>query len=574
MSGRHLGMVLAGVALGAASLAIARAHPGGSLGGGSPAGNVALFGAGLSLVVTGAAALARRTTRRFGALLAAAGFAWFFVELNNPGIGSGLAFTVGLVTYAGCPPLAAHAALVYPGRRLSSALERTVVSVAYGAAFGVLGLASAVVFDPARQGCSQCPANHLELTSDPGLLTAVQRVGVWLGFAATTTLAGLALWGVARASAGTRRLAAPVLLAAVAYLALVAADYAHSLGRGFLSNDDLDQRLWLGQGVALLALALGVMLPWVRVQRARDAVAGFVVELGDAPTPGGLRDALARVLGDPDLVLAYPTGDDRHVDAEGRSVELGGVPGRVVTPVVRAGRCVAVLGHRAGLLDDPALVEDVAATARLALDHERLQAERRAQLEALRASRARTVEAGDAERRRLERDLHDGAQQRLVVLALGLRLLRDQLGLHVAARLDAAETELHAALEDLRELGRGIYPAVLADEGLAAAVESLAEAGSAAITVGPMPPQRLAPAVETAAYFLIAAIVKRSGASRLAVSSELSDGWLFVEIVGDGISDADLADLKDRIGALDGELTADRTGAGRLTVRAEVPCES
>ncbi len=248
--------------------------------------------------------------------------------------------------------------------------------------------------------------------------------------------------------------------------------------------------------------------------------------------------------------------------------------GRATTSLVRAGRPIAVLGHRVGLFDDPALVEEVSGAARLALDHERLEAARRAQLEALRASRARIVETGDVERRRLERDLHDGAQQRLVVLALGLLLLRERLGPQAAGRLDTAERELREALEDLRELGRGIYPAVLADEGLAEAVESLAEAGSAPITVGPMPAQRLAPAVEAAAYFLITAIAKRSGSGHLTVSGRLSDGRLVLEIAGDSTSDPDLTDLEDRIGALNGELGVDRTAADRLTVRTEVPCES
>jgi signal transduction histidine kinase len=574
MRGRQLAVVLAGLALGVASLGVAREDPAGSLGGDSIAASLALAGAGWALVITGAVAWARRPSSRFGILLAAVGFAWFLVPLDNPGAGSGVAFTVGLVSYAACPPLVAHAALAYPGGRLASPLERIALIVAYGATVLLLGLAAALVFDPVAQGCSQCPANHLAVTSDPGLLAALQRDGVWLGLAWAVALAGIAAWHVARSSSAARLVTAPVLLAAVVYLVLVAADYAHSVDRGFLSNDDIEKRLWAGQAAALVALALGVVLAWVRGRRARAEVARLVVELGEAPAPGGLRDALARALADPDLELAYPLGEGRQVDAAGQAIELPQGNGRAVTPLVRGGRPVAVLGHRAALVDDPGLLEEVGTAARLALDHERLEAELRAQLEALRASRARAVETGDAERRRLERDLHDGAQQRLVVLSLGLRLLGDQLGPSATGRVDTAEAELHGALEDLRELGRGIYPAVLVDEGLAAALDSLAEEGLTPIVVGPMPSERLAPAVEAAAYFLVAEVLKRSRARGLAVSAELSDGRLVVEIAATGTLDDDLTDLEDRLGALDGELTVERSADDRLAVRAEVPCGS
>ena len=231
-----------------------------------------------------------------------------------------------------------------------------------------------------------------------------------------------------------------------------------------------------------------------------------------------------------------------------------------------------MLVHRADLRDDPGLLDDVGAAASLALDHERLQAEARAQLEQLRASRARTVEAGDAERRRLERDLHDGAQQRLVVLSFALRLLSAELDGEGAERAGAAEAELRGALSELRELARGIYPAVLVDEGLATALEALAEAGPVPIAIDSLPGARLVPAVEAAAYFLVAEIVKRGASARIAVRAGVSDGRLVVEIDSAGTLDDDLVDLEDRIGALDGELAVERAAAGHTTIRAEVPC--
>jgi signal transduction histidine kinase len=283
---------------------------------------------------------------------------------------------------------------------------------------------------------------------------------------------------------------------------------------------------------------------------------------------------LARALVDPALQLAYRLDDGRYVDAHGGAVALAEADGQAMTPLRRGGQRVAVLVHRADLLDDPGLVEEVGAASGLALTHERLQAEARAHLEDLRTSRARTVQAGDAERRRLERDLHDGAQQRLVVLSLALRLLRAELDGVGAARVGAAEAELQGALRELHELARGIYPAVLADEGFAAAIEALAEEGSVPMTLASLPRKRLAPAVEAAAYFLVAEVVRRSGSAGVTIEAMRSDGRLHVHIDCVGTLDEELVELRDRIGALDGELTVATGQAGLTIVRAEVPCES
>jgi signal transduction histidine kinase len=571
---RPMLLLAAGLTLGVASLLIARDQPGGSLAGDSVAGDIALVGAGWALIACGVAAWARRPSSRFGLLLALAGMAWFLVELDNPDLGSGVAFTIGLVTYAACPALVAHAALAYPGGRLQSGAERLAVGAAYTGALVVLGIAPALFFDPSRQGCSDCPSNHLAVASDPDAVAAIQRAGLWLGLAWVVAVIAVAAWRMPRSSAAARRMTAPVLVALAAYLALVAADYAHGLGRGFTSNDDVDRELWIGQAAALVGLVAGVVAAWARGWRARTTIARITVELGDEPASGGLRDALARALVDPALQLAYRLDDGRYVDARGLAVALLAADGRAVTPLGRGGRCVAVLVHRADLLDDPGLVDEVGAAAGLALNHERLQAEARAHLEDLRASRARTVEAGDAERRRLERDLHDGAQQRLVVLSLALRLLRSELDDAGAARVDAAEAELQGALSELHDLARGIYPAVLADEGLAAAIEALAEAGSVPITVASLPAERLAPAAEAAAYFLVAELVKRSRTAGVTVGAERANGRLHVHIESAGTLDDELVDLRDRIGALDGDLTVVRQEDDHVTVRAEVPCES
>jgi signal transduction histidine kinase len=297
-----------------------------------------------------------------------------------------------------------------------------------------------------------------------------------------------------------------------------------------------------------------------------------VVELAGSPAPGGLRDALAETLGDPSLELAYPLADGRLVDATGRTIALGDN----VSSLVREGREVARLSHRPGLLDDPGLVEEVTTAARLVLENERLRAEAGAQLRDLRASRARVIAAGDAERRRLERDLHDGAQQKLVGLALSLRLAQTGLGPDpdesVFANITAAQAELDAAIAELRELAQGIFPAVLADEGLAAAVEALIEGAPMPVETTRLPEGRFDPAVEAAAYFVVSETLSRSGASGLEVGARLQDGRLVIEIAGDRRPE-ELIEVEDRLGARDGTLDVFDELDGRVRVRAEIPCE-
>ena len=238
---------------------------------------------------------------------------------------------------------------------------------------------------------------------------------------------------------------------------------------------------------------------------------------------------------------------------------------------------MAVLSHAPGLLADEQHVDEVTAASRLALENERLQAEVQARLEELRASRARIVATGDAERKRLERDLHDGAQQRLVGLALSLRLMRSQMSADydpgAAARLDEAEVELRRVITELRVLAHGIFPAVLADEGFAAAVEALAEEGRVPIRIRGLPEGRYPPPVETAAYTVIAEAA-RTAQNGLVVEAKLLDDALLVEIESDEDNALDLVALEDRLGALDGSLVVERGENGHVRLLAKLPCES
>jgi len=578
-----------GAGFGLLTLAEARSAPSGSFGGTSWVAAAAELSAGWALIVAGAAEFLRRPARRPGLLLVGAGIGWFFAEWNNPGLSSPTGFTFGLIVSVLAAPLVAQAALAYPTGRLDSRSARCVLIVAYAGAGLILGLLPAVFFAPGRQACALCPANLVLVRSEPGLVSGLSRAGLVLGLGWIAALAAIGVRRLHKASPPLRRMLWPVLVPACCYLLVVGTDFAHSLPRGALSNDPFEHRLWLAEAVLLVLMALGVSWVWIRDHRTRTTVVRLVMEAAQSPPPGGLRDVLAGILGDASLELAYPVGEPpRHVRADGRPVSAGAGDGQAVTPLVREGRTVAILRHRAGLLDDPDLVREVVAAARLGMENERLQAEVLARLEDLRAAQARIVATGDAERQRLERDLHDGAQQRLVGLSLALRMARPQPDPTSVPRLvgliDQADRELRLAIDELRDLAHGIYPAVLADEGLAAATEALAYTSRTPLMLASLPQNRLPAQVEAAGYFLIAEaselIGALAGTHGATVDAQHDADKLVIRITAHAAASsglplrAALTDVADRIGALGGRLHVEHAPAGEITIRAAIPCGS
>jgi signal transduction histidine kinase len=572
------------MAFGLLSLAIAVQYPGTTTAGRSVVAKLlagsALIGAGLYLSV----GLGRPAS---GALFGLAALAWSLEEWNNPATGMGAAFTLGLVGYAIAPAVVAHAVLAYPFGRLASRLERLTIVVAYVDTMLVLGLFPAVVFAPAAHQCHLCPTNLLLVDDNPQLYDGLNRLGQWLLVGWTAAFVALALVRVLRSSGPIRRLTAPVLVAGSVYVLLVFAVAAQNAARGVIGTGSLAPWLWFAQATALCAIGLGVAWSWLLRRRTRSLMAGLVVELGKSPTTGGLQEMLGRTLGDSTLRVAYALDGRRQlVDANGNAVDVA--VGLAETPLTREGRTIALLLHRPGLLDDPAVVEEVAAATRLALDNERFHAEVLARIEDLRASRIRIVAAGEAERRRLERDLHDGAQQRLLGLSLALGFTRAQVkegpDSAILTLIDDAEERLRGAIDELREVAHGIYPAVLSSDGLGAAVEALRERASIPIKVTSLPDDRLPGSVESAAYFLIAEvtgpIAVHAGATRAAVDAKVVGDSLVITVSAAGAKRADreldgrFIDLEDRIGALGGRLHVEHDEPARLTVRAEIPCAS
>jgi signal transduction histidine kinase len=255
-----------------------------------------------------------------------------------------------------------------------------------------------------------------------------------------------------------------------------------------------------------------------------------------------------------------------------------------VTEIERDGRRIAAIVHDRALVEDRETVRAAGAATALLLENRRLDAELRARMEELRASRQRLVEAGDAERRRLERDLHDGAQARLVALALNLRLARGRIEgePETAALIDDSIDELKLSLQELRELAHGIHPTVLTERGLEPAVRALAARAPVAVELEASVGGRLPAAVETAAYFVVAEgltnVAKYARAAHATVRMQRADGRLLLEVADDGIGGAapaagsGLRGLSDRVAALDGALEVASPPGGGTRLRVELPC--
>ncbi len=429
----------------------------------------------------------------------------------------------------------------------------------------VVSLVSALVRDPFLDlRCwDNCSDNVFLVHAWPDLAR-----GLGTSWAVTELTVGVSLvgYGVARLTGGTRvarRGSWPVRLSGVLTGGALAAYGLAWLRQPVEAPDDpVFATVHLLLALGLLALAGAATRSVVRAHQARRAIAELAADLGAAPAPGSLRDRLARGTADPGLVVGYPAPDGAgYVDAAGAAMEATG-PGRVATSIVRNGEEVAVVVHDAATVDAEMLRTELGPAARLAVENERLQARLLAELAALTASRARIVERGDAERRRLERNLHDGAQQQLlallyqVQLALAAADAQGQPGL--VPVLEGTRDHVREAIVDLRELAHGIYPAVLTESGLGAALWTLTDEADLPVALEVDPEQRHPQAVERAAFVVVrdaldAGPTSAVGPLRVRVLAPADD--LVVEVTGLGT--VNLPSLVDRLGAIGGELRAD-----------------
>jgi signal transduction histidine kinase len=524
---------------------------------------------GWSFVGTGLFAWWRRPLNRTGVLMTAVGFAWFAQTLSAAN--SEALFTIGIALDSLFPGIAGHLLLAFPSGRLESGAARRTVAGGYFVAT-VLQVPS-LLFE-----ADEPDDLHSFLVVHPNQplsdrLDRLQYLG-GVVFALASLVIVTRRWRAA--SPPQRRVLAPVLWTGGGAL------LAFLIAKGFDAAGSPQHGLEVFAEALLATVPFGFLIGLLRSRLAQaTAMSDFIGRLGQAPTPDALREVLADALGDPSVALAYWLPEsERFVDAQGRPVEL---PEGGWTEVELHGQRIAAIVHDASLTDEPQLVRAAGAAAALALDNQRLSAELRARVEELRASRARLVEAGDNERRRLERDLHDGAQSRLVALAMKLRLARRKADgqPEVAALLDESSADLQESLDELRELARGIHPAVLSDRGLGPALRSLVDRAPLPVELAGDPPEDLPPPVATAVYFVVAEaltnVAKYARAHEAVVRVERASGRVIVEVADDGIGGAQLdrgsglRGLSDRVAALDGRLELDSPPGSGTRLRVELP---
>jgi signal transduction histidine kinase len=527
----------------------------------------------LTYITAGLIAWRRRPDSRLGPLMILAGFGTFlsFVVWSA----SDVLYTIGLALDIMPPVLFLHVFLAYPSGRLGSGVDRLVVAAAYGVAgltipqmlLGLGGERNLLALYPATDAADFL--QRAQLLAMSGLMLAGIGVLAWRRVTGPRPLRRAFGWMVDAFAVGLLMIA--LLLSA-----------------GSFQWADLQP--WL-RGPTFFVIGLAPIVFLVGLLQARlvrSSVGDLLVSIGANPGPMRLQDAVARTLRDPSVTIVYWVDElGEFADAEGNRVELLPEDGRSVTQVQRDGQTVAALVHDAALDDEPQLLAAVARAVGMAIENSQLQVELQARLADVRASRARIVTAGDAARKRLERDLHDGAQQRLVALSLAIRRAQNRLepatDVALASSLEDASQLVRDALAELRELARGLHPAILTESGLPGALQALAGRSNAEVTIERVPEERLPAQVEATVYFMVsealANVAKHAPSASAVIRVTRLPGRVEVEVADDGPGGAaarpgsGLQGLDDRLAAAGGGLLVlSETGAG-TTVRGWMPLD-
>jgi signal transduction histidine kinase len=521
----------------------------------------------LPYIFAGVVAWRRRPQSRLGRLMVTAGFGTvpnFLVWSENDFL-----FTVGLATQFLPPALYLHLFLAFPSGRLSHTLDRVIVCVAYGAA------ALAV---PALMLGLEAPrsaATVAELPEVAGRLLQIQ-----LATLSSCLLAGVVLLVFRRLQPGSVRPAITWLVDSF-LLALLAIAVLLMAG---LFGWTIDEPVRIATFVAIGAAPIVFLAGLLQARLDRASVTEFLKRVGANPGPYELQRAVAKALRDPTAEVAYWLPElGYYGDADGSRVELPQDPARGMTPIIREREPVAMLVHDPALADEREPLSSVAIATGLVIENARLQVQLIARLEELRVSRARMVDAEQRGRRALERDLHDGAQQRLVGLSLKLGRLGDDVhnDPELRSRLEEAITDVASSLTELRNLAHGIYPAAVRDHGLAVAIESLTTRASVPVRLS-VSDRRWPETIELTAYYIVAEsltnITKHAHASAVVVEVLPDEIGLVVEVGDDGVGGATadggtgLRGLADRVAAIGGRLRVDSPPGQGTRVRAELPC--
>jgi signal transduction histidine kinase len=510
-----------------------------------------------------------------GALaLAAAGALWLVAEWANPVTSGSVPFTAGLLATGGFVPVLLVGGLP-PALGRGGTLRRLAVLAAAVSA-GLSGLVHTILVDPRVTGCPACPRDLVALGS--GATEGVGSSGaavLWIAAGAGAIAALLAL-GACRPTWRARwPMVAAVALATVAAGAesLTSVIAGQATGVGYA--------LHALTAVGLLVLAAGVLRAYVLGRLALRAVVRALVDLDGRPTEP-VELVLRRALDDSELRLAYPSdpAGSGWLDGDSSPVEL---PEDATTIVADAGRPLVALVHGRRPSPDPAIVLQAVAGARLQLDVERIRVGQHERVAELAAARIRVVDASDAARTRLERDLHDGAQQRLVALRYTLGVARsraDRAGDSVlAATLAEADASVDRAVVELRELAHGLGGSAIASIGFVEAVRSAADRCGATVVVTGTAPESMGAGVERASYAaVLEGLAATDGASGgpAVVRLELGPETVTVRVEHSGnatrVGAFDV--LVDRVQVLGGRIWVSEVEAlpGRTELGVELPC--
>ena len=536
------------------------------------------FAAGMILVVAGLAVWRARPGNRTWWLLVAAGFTWFVGSWQHDDN-----LDVALASFALAESYLFFLALAvagFPTGRLAGIWDRLAVgAVATALVLRVLAvLFLNVPSDPAGYGTR----NRFVPISDPRYWHWSEDAFGW----AITLANALLLIAVGRRwlalSGPGRRALTPALVSASVLTVALAVQYLVGWN---VKVAGTDVSVFYVGFLAVCVVALSMSVGLARLRGTRSSVINLVGELGDGAPPPQLETALRRALEDPSLVLLpWSAEHGSYLDADGRPTGLP-TPGahRSITRIGREDAPVAALVHDATLQEDAGMIQAVLAAVRLTVDNDRMQSQIRAHLAEVEHSRARILVATDADRLRIERDLHDGAQQRLVALGLALRLAENEaVGSH-RDFLGQAATELSAAIEDLRALAHGIHPSVLTDSGLTVALESLADRSAVPTALQTDIPREPNPSVAAAAYFTTAEALtnaaKHAQATQAHVYAEQADGVLRLTITDDGVGGLDPArgtgwrGIMDRVEAVGGTMHVESRPGEGTRIDVELPCE-
>ena len=533
-----------------------------------------------------------RPAERFGLVLIGAGAALFVASLAESS--DETLYTVGRLAGWLVEVLLVYLFLSFPTGRLADRADR-FVALAMTAVLLVMFMPRLFLAErfevpsPYTSCLSECPANaFFAVDSEPALVDAFLRpFGVALVFAVMVVVVVRLAQRLRAATPLNRRMLTPVVAVAIARAAVLGVAI---VARQVESTTwPLEVAAWL-LALAVPAIAVAFFLGLLRwrlyAERTLQSLAACLREL---PNPGTLRQAFADAFQDPSIEIVFPAGDATGgwLDSHGRPAALPAPgAGRGVSDVRHHGAVVAAIVHDEGLQARPELVEAGAAMAAVVLDNQRLEAQAEASIRELRRSRARIASSAESERRRIERDLHDGAQQRLVALRIELELAEEVVREDPergAARLRELEQELDDALEELRSLAHGVYPPLLADRGLPDALKSVAMRSTIPVELDARGLGRVRPEVESAVYFCILealqnAMKHAAGARRIVVRARTdAHDELRFSVRDDGAgtehlrAGAGITNMQDRLAAVGGEVLVTSTPGVGTRVRGRVP---